>query len=98
MGTTKKGATVKEPENLKAVAENLASLRSQKGWSQEDLSLRSDVDIETIKMIENQAIPFPKTTELMRMAHLFGLKLYQLFLPDAIALPYPYKYQKPGKV
>lgn len=62
-------------------------LRSERGWSQDDLALRVGITKSSLSRMEHDA-QWPRPDTLASLANALGVKTYQLFaLADAESLP-----------
>ena len=60
----------------------LRELREQQGWSQGELALQLEVSRQTINALETGKYD-PSLPLAFRIAHLFSLRIEDVFLPDA---------------
>lgn len=68
---------MKNPEHIKAFGRHVRKLRSEKGWSQNELAMRADIPKITIQRIE-----LAKTSTTIDMAvsiaHAMEIRLHEL--------------------
>ena len=75
---------IKEDQNLKNIlGQNVKSRRDQRGWNQEELSVKARVTKNTISNIETGQ-KFARAITLVRLAKAFETHVYELLKPRDI--------------
>jgi DNA-binding XRE family transcriptional regulator len=69
----------RQQRDCRTLAHNLKLLRTQRGWTQEELARRSGVSRVTISRIENEDEPFPRLETLEKLADALDISLAELF-------------------
>ncbi len=61
------------------LAQRVKRLRTQLGWTQQELARRAGISRITISRIENEKDPSPRVETLEKLANALGVKLAELF-------------------
>ena len=64
---------------IKTMRENLKQIREEKGWSVEEVSKKTNIDVEILRLIESESdfdIDY-----LFTLCSLYGIKVDKIFLP-----------------
>ena len=64
---------------MKTMRKNLKNLRKEKGWSVEELSKKSEISVEILRLIENEK-DFD-LDHLFRLCNLYRIEVDKIFLP-----------------
>jgi len=74
------------PQELREdLSQNLKKYRKQKGWSQFKLAEKAEISEQTINSIEGLRL-WPSDKTLSKIASALEVEMYQLFIPQKIAL------------
>jgi transcriptional regulator with XRE-family HTH domain len=62
---------------------NLTLLRTRKGWTQEDLADKADLNVGTVSRLERGVGPLPKATTVAKLATALGVEPEALWTDPA---------------